>query len=182
MKKMIALICLAGILSMTACFDFHSGTDPDDQDFENQEVTRTYEAKDFVSITTVSGDCRVLVGDDDVIVVEFVHDHNPTVIDAEFEERENTLYLREEFHGSSSGSSLWTVTVPAETRIQFSSASGDLDVNGLASELRATTASGDIDVTDGEGIFRIVSASGDVRMQSSTQNDVENDVQVETAS
>ncbi len=129
--------------------------------------TRTYEAKELVEVNTVSGNLVVKVGESDEIIVELEHSVRPRDnYEPRFRERDNSIELSERFHGSSNGSSYWTVTVPKDTRIEFSTASGELTVDGLNSDIEADLASGDIDVFNCNGDFDLRTASGSIDFDS----------------
>jgi DUF4097 and DUF4098 domain-containing protein YvlB len=71
--------------------------------------------------------------------------------------------LSERFRGrSSGGNSTWSLTVPEKTDIDFSTASGDLEVEDLKSTIEASTASGNVFFTNVAGEFEVSTASGDV--------------------
>jgi len=133
------------------------------------EETKTYEAKELVEVNTVSGNLIVKVGESDEIIVELEHSVRPTDnYEPRFRERGNAIELSERFHGSSNGSSYWTVTVPSETRIRFSTASGNLTVEGLNSVVDANLASGDIEIYSSNGDFDLSTASGNIEFDSCT--------------
>jgi len=128
-----------------------------------QVETRTYEARELVEVNTVSGNLEVRVGDSDEIIVELEHSVRPRDnFEPRFRERTNAIELSERFHGSSNGSSYWTITVPKDTRIEFSTASGDLTVEGLGGDIEADLASGDINLFDCTGDFDLRTASGSI--------------------
>jgi DUF4097 and DUF4098 domain-containing protein YvlB len=128
---------------------------------------RTYEAKELVEVNTVSGNLVVKVGESDKIIVELEYSVRPRDnYEPRFRERDNAIELSERFHGSSNGSSYWTVTVPKETRIEFSTASGDLVVDGLSGDIDAEIASGNIDIYNCSGDFDLRTASGSIDFDS----------------
>ena len=143
-----------------------------------KEIIKTFDNKESVEINTVSGDCIVTKGNTEKIEVHLVYQIRPQdSFEPKFQERGNKLRLGERFHGSSSGYSRWTITVPDETRIRFSSASGEFSIEGLKGEISAETASGDITARNCAGEFDLESASGDIII-----NHFSGDVDVSTAS
>lgn len=131
------------------------------------EETSTYEAKEVVDVKTVSGDLVVRVGENNKITVELEHSVRPAdKYEPRFKERGSVLELSEHFYGSTNGGSYWTVTVPQNTRIRFSTASGNLSIEGLAGDIDADLASGDIDMFDCTGEFDISTASGSFDLDS----------------
>lgn len=135
--------------------------------YRDREVEKTFDAKEVVRINTVSGDCIIKKGSGDKIEVRVTYDMHPDdVYEPEFRERSNSLRLNESIHGSCSGSSLWTVSVPEGTRIKFSSASGEFRAEDLSGEFEVSTASGDIEMINCRGEFELSSASGNVIAES----------------
>jgi DUF4097 and DUF4098 domain-containing protein YvlB len=133
------------------------------------EVNKTFKAKETVEIRTVSGDCVVKKGESNEINVHVVYDYSPDCFEPVLMEEGNTLVLKEKFHNtgemkSCSGKSKWTVIVPEKTDIDFSSASGELKLDGLTGTMKAKVASGDITVNHFKGKAKIKSASGEIDM------------------
>lgn len=131
------------------------------------EVNKTFKAKETVEIRTVSGDCVVKKGKSGEINVRVVYDYSPDCFEPVLMEEGNTLVLKEKFHNtgemkSCSGKSKWTVIVPEKTDIDFSSASGELKLDGLTGTMKAKVASGDITVKRFKGKAKIKSASGEI--------------------
>jgi len=129
-----------------------------------KEINKTFEAKKNVRIQTVSGDCIVKTGDSGKIMVQVKYSERAEgSFEADMQEKSNSLKLRERWNGSSSGGRVeWTVTVPAETEIEFSTASGDFSAEDINIMLDASTASGDISLGNSKGEFEISTASGDI--------------------
>lgn len=129
-------------------------------------VEKTFDVKESVRINTVSGDCIIKQGDVDKIHVHLIHTYRPSgSFEPEFEERGKVLRLSENHYESNSGSSVWTITVPADTRIRFSTASGDFEADGLKGNLDAETASGDMLMENCTGRFDFETASGSILVE-----------------
>lgn len=97
--------------------------------------------------------------------VHLVYDYRPAgSFEPVFSEEGDKLVIKEEMRDSNSGSSTWTLTVPAKTKIDFSSASGDFKLSGLESWVIVRTASGDLELADASGTFTLHTASGDVKL------------------
>ena len=127
------------------------------------DMEKTFEAKSLVEIRTVSGDCIVKKGLTDKIEVAISASYDPEdSFEPEFSEKGNRLVVEEIIHGSNSGSATWTIIVPENTDISFSSASGDLEISGLNNDISVITASGDILISNGKGELDIATASGSV--------------------
>jgi hypothetical protein len=134
-----------------------------------KEINKTFEAKKSVRIQTVSGDCVVKNGEAGKITVQVKYSERAEdSFEADMQEKSNSLRLRERWHGSSSGGRVeWTVTVPQESEIEFSTASGDLLADDINIMLDASTASGDITIEKSKGEFEISTASGDIDISDS---------------
>ena len=132
---------------------------------KDMEISKTFRGKSKVEIKTVSGDCIVRTGTKNAIQVLIIYDYPEGCFEPEFHERGNTLILREDFRGSCRGKSMWKVTVPEKTEINFDSASGDLRIEGLKSDIEVDTASGDVELEDIVGDCEIDSASGDLEVK-----------------
>jgi DUF4097 and DUF4098 domain-containing protein YvlB len=99
----------------------------------------------------------------DKIHVHLVYTYRPDgSFEPEFEERGKVLRLSENHYESNSGSSIWTITVPAETNIRFSTASGDFEATNINANLNAETASGDMTIENCTGNFDLETASGNL--------------------
>ncbi|UCH92076.1 MAG: DUF4097 family beta strand repeat protein [Candidatus Aminicenantes bacterium] len=140
---------------------------------DKKEVNKTFKPKEIVDIKVVSGDCVIKKGNNSEIKVHLVYTYPPDKFEPVFEEKGNTLILKEEFHKTEGkcnihGESHWTVTVPEKTNIEFKAASGDLDVAGLKSSISAKLASGDVTVKDFKGKIKLKAASGELNVSDST--------------
>ena len=143
-----------------------------------KEISKTFEAMKTVRINTVSGDCLVKVGDNDKIDVQLTYTYMPEDnFEPIFQIKGSSLYLEEDMIGSTYGSALWTVTVPAETRINFSTASGDFTADDLKGRISVETASGDIELSNCNCNIKAQTASGDIQL-----TDSEGDFNLEIAS
>jgi DUF4097 and DUF4098 domain-containing protein YvlB len=140
---------------------------------DKKEVNKTFKPKEMVEIKTVSGDCVINKGSSSEINVQVVYTYTDDEFALAFEEQGNTLVMKEEFlkktgDQSHHGESHWTVTLPEKTKVDFKSASGDLDANGLMNGLSVKVASGDITAKDISGNIQVKSASGDIDIDNSS--------------
>lgn len=158
------LIALGWIVLFVACGDDDSGAGPS-RSAQEEQINRSFASKSVVRLDAVSGHCSVSVGPHDSIQVEVVHAYEPAgAFEARLEVVGDVLALREVMEGSTSGYSIWTVVVPPQTAIWFSSASGDLGVGGTEGGITASTASGKVTIRNAAGGIGIHTASGDVEM------------------
>jgi DUF4097 and DUF4098 domain-containing protein YvlB len=132
-------------------------------------IDKTFDAKKNVRIETTSGDCIIKAGESGKINVHVEYSERAEdSFEADIQEKSNSLRIKERWHGRNSGGRVsWTITVPAETDIEFSTASGDLTVEKLNNVLEASTASGDVVIEYSQGDLEISTASGDVRVSDS---------------
>ena len=119
-----ALLGIGGLLLLIACNGDDSTTGPVDE----QVIDRVFAAKESLIVEAVSGDFTVKAAADDSIRVHLEFAYRPIgSFEPTFTEEGDKLVLREHFNsGSSNGHATWTITVPAQTRLRFSSSSGDL--------------------------------------------------------
>ena len=133
---------------------------------KEQTYRKEFKAKANLDINLVSGDCIIEVGGSDVIKVNVKYSVSPKgSFEPVIKESSNTLKLKGKWHGSSSGNVTWTITVPAKTEVEFSSASGDLSVEGIMASVEGRTASGDISISNSKGDFELKTASGDIEAE-----------------
>ena len=135
---------------------------------KEETIRKTFDAKETVRIKTVSGDCFIKKGSSNHITVEVTYSVRPQgSFEPEFYERGNTLKLQERWYGSSSGRVTWEITVPANTEIEFSTASGDLTVAELTKSIEASTASGNLTIEKCDADYDLSTASGDISFEDS---------------
>ncbi|UCF04106.1 MAG: DUF4097 family beta strand repeat protein [bacterium] len=144
-----------------------------------EEVQKTFEGIKEIEINTVSGDCIIKTHRSDEVIVDLFYDVEPKgAFKYKIKESGKTLLIKERWGpGSSQGEVTWTLTVPAETEIEFSSASGDLTASGLTKAIETSTASGDIDIEDFKGEMEIAAASGDIDVRNA-----HGEIEISTAS
>jgi len=159
------------IVSFTLLF-FCSST------FAQKELHKTFSGIKSLEISTVSGDCEIIASSSKDVKVDLEYKVKPAKnFEPILNKSGNKLKIEEDWSGSASGSVKWRLTVPAEMDIEFSSASGDLSIDGGIFNIETETASGDISLDGCNGDFRISTASGDI-----TINDAEGELDLSTAS
>lgn len=146
---------------------------------KEQKYFKEFDAKPNLEIKTISGDCMIQTGPVNKIVVEVTYSVRPTdAFKPEIREREKSLKISEKWTGrSSSGNVSWTITLPPDTKVDFSTASGELSISGLTNSVKANTASGDIQIEDSRGEFDISTASGSIEAE-----DIKGEIELNTAS
>ncbi|SYZ72885.1 conserved exported hypothetical protein [Candidatus Zixiibacteriota bacterium] len=143
-----------------------------------EQLVKTFEAAERLEIRTVSGDCIIKTANTDKIEIDLTYNYKPaSSFEPIFRERGKRIILEEIMRGSNRGSSVWRITVPPKTEIDFESASGNFDAEGLKSRLSIETASGNITLHDIKGEINASSASGDLRL-----TEISGEIYVRTAS
>ncbi len=134
-----------------------------------QKMEKTFQGIKSIQIKTVSGDCTIITGKGKEVklVVEYnVYPEN--AMTPEFRQSGSILRLKERWNGGPSrGNVIWKLTVPSETEVEFSSASGDLSVSGLFGDVESNTASGDVELSRMQGSMDIETASGNITIYDS---------------
>jgi len=160
MKKLIGTI----LLSVFVALLLYGSLAAD----EAKVIKKTFDRKEYLRIRTVIGGCEVTKAKDDRIHVTVTYDIDPDDYEAEFDERENKLILREHMNGNNiDGDSYWKIKVPDGTRIRFNSATGGIDISGLTIEMDVETGTGDILITDSKGEFEASTGTGDIIIKES---------------
>ncbi len=155
LRRAVIVICCFTLFASVSAFG------------DSDVVTKSFPAKAYVRVTLVSGEGVIRTGTADKITVEvdysyeFSRGGNYT---PEMAEEGDELILEELMSGSCRGSSTWTITVPENTGIRFSSASGGLKAKGLYGQLNAETGSGDYLIEDCTGRIRLSTGSGRIEI------------------
>jgi DUF4097 and DUF4098 domain-containing protein YvlB len=160
MRKYFCVLIIAAMVLFTWDVSF-----PQDM----KVIDKTFEAKKNVRIETTSGDCVIKTGESGKIHVHVEYSEKAEdSFEADIQEKSNSIRIKERWQGRNSGGRVsWTITVPSETEVDFSTASGDLSVENLNNVLEASTASGDVLIEKSQGDLEISTASGDINISDS---------------
>jgi hypothetical protein len=132
------------------------------------EIDKTFSKKDKIKMKFVSGNCTVTNSKDELIHVKVIYNVSPSEsFIPKIKESTNSLELDEEFHNSSSGDINWTLSVPSDVSISYSSASGNINIKNLKCDLKVSVASGDVNIDNSEGNYKISTASGNITSNNS---------------
>jgi len=145
--------------------------------FSQKEVNKTFDAKDKLKVSVVSGNCKIIKGGSDKISVHLLYNYDDDCFSYEFKEESDQLVIREDFDGRCNGKSDWTITVPENTYVKYNSASGDFSIEGTKNGVNANAASGDMILKNIDGEIDVNVASGDVSV-----NTVSGTLEISTAS
>jgi DUF4097 and DUF4098 domain-containing protein YvlB len=169
MRKQTTIVIVAMILVLACGCPLAAG---------EKTVHKEFDGVKSVKLSAVSGDCIVNTHRSDKVIVDLVYDVDPEdAFDYKIEERRGKLVIKERWSSSSSGEVIWKLTVPQDAEIDFSSASGDLEVVGPIGEVDASTASGEIVLESIGGEIEVSTASGDV-----TVTGGDGEIEISTAS
>jgi len=128
----------------------------------------SYEAKERIKIKLVLGDCKIKKSMDAKILVTVNYTYDDENYEVRVKEKENSLTLQEKFYGGDTdGDSEWTIHLPENVEVDFSTATGDLTMENGMVELDANSGTGDINIRDSEGEFDLNSGTGDLRVEGS---------------
>ncbi|MFC1484150.1 DUF4097 domain-containing protein [Candidatus Neomarinimicrobiota bacterium] len=145
---------------------------------QDGELHEEYKGIKELEIETVSGDCIIEGSSGNKVVVDLNYSYRDNCFEPLVDKSGGRLRIRERFHGSwCSGHSEWTISVPREMDIDFSSASGELTLSNCEGRFTMESASGGIEVSNCAGDFEIDNASGRIRI-----SDSEGEFEVDNAS
>ena len=133
-----------------------------------------------LKIKAICGDWTISSHSSNEIVVDLKYSKNlKNTFYAEMNERNGKLKLGEDFDKKTFGKTLikWTIKVPELMDVDFSTASGDLNLKGIKGDINGSSASGDFSLKDINGNVDISTASGDIEA-----DDIESDIDFSTAS
>lgn len=126
-------------------------------------LDQSFEGVEKINMKTVSGNCTITRGSGSAVLVSVEYTYNDLNFEPRLSQSGSELFIEERFLGNNTrGESLWNLQVPDGLEIDFSTASGSLEVTGLDLHLKATTASGNLHLTDLTGQLKSTSASGDL--------------------
>ena len=132
------------------------------------EVEKEFSGIKSIDISTISGNCKVFRSDDSIVKVTLTHHYKPArTYEPIFEQKGDVLKLKEHMTGSNSGNSEWVLVVPAQTNINFKSASGSMSIKDITGKIKVRTASGHVIVSLAESPkfdISISSASGNTEI------------------
>jgi DUF4097 and DUF4098 domain-containing protein YvlB len=170
MKKGTLIVAAAVMLVLTCAYPLAA---------REKDVHKEFDGVKSVRLNSVSGDCIIKTHRSDKVVVDLTYDVDPDdAFDFKMDERRGKLTIKERWRGrSTSGEVVWMLTVPENCDVEFSTASGDIEVSGPVGEVEASTASGDIELNDVNGDVEVATASGDV-----TIVDGDGNLEISTAS
>jgi len=142
-----------------------------------QEIDKTFSGIEEVRMEIASGDVTFVKSSDADVHVKLKHtfniEYNPTV-----EKRGTRLIIQDERNrGSYSGSSTWTIGLPDNLEIDFTSGSSDVEISGISVDADMNSGSGTFELSNVQGEFEINTGSGNIIAE-----DVNGELQINSGS
>lgn len=164
--------------------------------FAQNTVKKSFSGVKRIRISTSSGDCELRKAPGTSVEVELTHTFDDRSFTPRFEQSGERLELGEEFNGRNfSGSVRWKLAIPDGMKVNFSTGSGNLLVDGVSIDLDATTGSGDlefstmkgsVDANTGSGNVDLAGFNGDAKLNTGSGNmdvrDMEGDLDLNCGS
>lgn len=133
------------------------------------EINKTYLKKDSIQLKAILGSCKVIKSKDNKIHINIIYSFSDAEYQANFSESGGKLLLEEEFSKKRpKGASRWIIAIPEDTKMNFSSSTGNFAVEGVKSEIKGGTGTGSITIHEGKGIFSIATGTGSIEVKKST--------------
>jgi hypothetical protein len=144
---------------------------------DESDTTKEFPGVKTVDISTVSGNCQIMIGVDSLVKVSLTHHYKPAgTFEPIFEQEGDLLKLKENMLGANSGSSDWILLVPKQINIIFGSASGNISMHDITGKINIHTASGMINASNikisESSEFTSASGSVQIRFSDSPKYDV----------
>lgn len=133
-----------------------------------KEIEKTFDQNEEVRIKLILGDCLIKASSDDKIHVRLVYSYDDDYYEAKFREKSSSLLIAEKFHGENGeGYSKWTILLPEKSEVEFESATGDLNIEGVNGKYEGSSGTGSIEVLESTGDFELNSGTGSVLVEDS---------------
>jgi len=134
--------------------------------YGQKEIQKTFNGIKEIRLTTASGNCTIKKSGSAAVIVDLKHTYDDDEYTPSLTQEGDRLVIKEKFHSNnSSGSADWTLTVPDNLDIEFTTGSGDVEASGLSMDLRATTGSGNFVFTNTTGEIKGNTGSGNVELE-----------------
>lgn len=131
-----------------------------------KEINKTFDGITKIRLSTASGSCKITKSDSKSVALNLQHTYDEDEYQPRIEQEGDRLTIKEDFRGNNhSGSAYWTLKVPEGVAITFSTGSGDLDITGVKTELRANSGSGNLTFIDTQGDVDATTGSGDLEIE-----------------
>lgn len=131
---------------------------------DKKEIKKTFEGIDSVKFRTMNGGCVIKKAEGREVTVHLVYEADNDFFKPRVEKDGNTLQVKDKL-GSGGEDSVWTISVPAKTAVEFTSVSGNFSVEGITADIEARTVSGDIKAVDCTGNIQLNTTSGEFNLE-----------------
>ena len=133
---------------------------------QKKEISKTFDAKEKLEITTALGGIILKQSPDSKIHLYITHNYDQGEFDLKVKEKSNKLELEEDLNVNDSDgkSSQWTVSIPQNCEVEFNSGTGSITANGLKGTVEGSSGTGGVEVNNCEGEFELSSGTGSVNV------------------
>ncbi len=129
-----------------------------------QRIEKSFSDVEDINLTTGSGDIEVRKASGNEVTVILEHsygdDYNPSI-----ELRGSRLVIKDGKNKSWSGEQKFTLIVPDDLDINFTTGSGNISADGITTDFKGTTGSGDLSFSSMKGEVSVNSGSGDLEVE-----------------
>jgi len=133
------------------------------------EINKTFPKKESVQLKSILGSCEVIKSNDDKIHITLKYSFKDEEFQANFSESGENLSMEEKFLVKDpKGTSFWTIALPDNIKMNFSSGTGNISIEGVKSEIKIETGTGFITIKNVEGIFNSSTGTGSIEVNKST--------------
>lgn len=131
-----------------------------------KEINKTYARKKYVELKTVLGSCKLIKSEDDLLHIRVIYSFKDEEFRAEFSESDDVISIEEKLsQGSPKGKSLWIISIPENTKINFKSATGNFSAEGIESGFKVETGTGSITINEARGEFNVSTGTGSIEIR-----------------
>lgn len=136
--------------------------------FAQKKINKSFEGIDRITMGTSSGDCILKKASGNMVELEVVYYDED--FDPQIEQNGSTLRIKEVGRNRNRGwsnyekSPVWTLSVPDDIDVKFSTGSGDFMASDLNLEMDVNAGSGDIELKDMKGDIKSNTGSGDLML------------------
>lgn len=131
---------------------------------QGQEISKSFSGIKKINLSTSSGSCTLAKGNLNEVQVKVSYTYSSENYRPLMAQTGSTLMLKEDFQNrnSYSGNSSWTLIIPENMEVSFSSGSGDFEASDISVNVSANSGSGNYGWTNVKGNSKINTGSGDI--------------------
>jgi Putative adhesin len=133
-----------------------------------KEINKTFPKKESVQLKSILGGCEVIKSNDDKIHITLKYSFKDEEFQTNFSESSENLSMEEKFLVKDpKGTSFWTIAIPDNIKMNISSGTGNISIEGVKSEIKVETGTGFITIKEGESILNISTGTGSIEVNKS---------------